>query len=62
MSREPNYIIRMRDEGYSIIGPFDSREALVAWGRRDQENSGDDPRWQSLYLDDPHAPATVVVP
>ena len=28
-----NYIIRIRDSGYSIVGPFDSREALRAWGR-----------------------------
>ena len=57
-----NYIIRIRDSGYSIVGPFDSREALRAWGEADQAASGDDPRWQSVYLADPGAAPGVVAP
>jgi len=55
-------IIRIRDDGYSIIGPFASRDALVAWGIKDQAESGDDPRWQSVYLADPAAAPKVIAP
>jgi hypothetical protein len=59
---EHNCIIRIRDDSYSIVGPFASRDDLVAWGRKDQAESGDDPRWQSVYLADPHARPTVLKP
>lgn len=56
-----HYVIRMRDTSYDIVGPFPSEAAAAAWGVRDQDESGDDPRWQVLRLADPHA-VTVLAP
>lgn len=49
----PNYIIRMRDHAFDIVGPFPDADVLAEWARRNQEQSGDDPRWQALFLADP---------
>lgn len=57
-----NFIICMRDDGYEIVGPFGSHDELIAYGERWQDEHGDDPRWQSLYLADPHAAPVVVGP
>lgn len=59
---EPShYVIRMRDTSYTVVGPFISQDDAACWGRRDQAASGDDPRWQVVLLDDPHA-VTVATP
>ena len=57
-----NFILCQQDDGYELVGPFKTREALVAYGLRWQAEHGDDPRWQSLHLDDPHAPPRVIDP
>jgi hypothetical protein len=41
-------------DGLRIIGPFETVQALSAWGDRWQADNGDDPRWQQIELkDDP---------
>lgn len=57
-----NCIICMSDAGYTIVGPFTSENELVAYGRRWQEERGDDPRWQSIHLVDPAAAPKHVIP
>ena len=59
---ECNCFIAMRDDGYEIHGPFASVKALIAAGKLWQDENGDDPRWQSVYLADPHAPPVVIPP
>ncbi len=44
---EHNCIIRIYDIGYEIVGPFETRDALVASGERWQAANGDRPTWQS---------------
>lgn len=39
-------------DGLRIYGPFDTEEALSAWGSSWQERNGDDPRWQQIEIDD----------
>ena len=57
-----NCIICIKDDSYQVVGPFDDHENMLAWGRRWQEKNGDDPRWQTVYLADPSAPPTHIVP
>jgi hypothetical protein len=59
---EHNYILRMRDTAYDIVGPFASKDELSAWGAANQAASEDDPRWQSIYLADPTALPRVLTP
>ena len=59
---EHNCIICMQDDAYEIRGPFDSREALVAAGEKWQAEHDDNPRWQSVYLADPHEAPRVIAP
>lgn len=49
----------MRDTSYTVVGPFASQTDAAEWGERDQAHGGDDPRWQVIRLDDPHAVAVV---
>ena len=49
-----HYIIRMRDTSYTVVGPFETQDDAAKWGRRDQAENGDDPRWQTIELADPH--------
>lgn len=58
--REPNCIIAIQNESYIVAGPFPDFSSLVEWGQKWQRENGDDPRWQSLYLDDPHAKPVVI--
>ena len=57
-----NYIIRIRDTAYDIVGPFSTQKELAEWGAKNQADSDDDPRWQSIYLADPHHPPRVQSP
>jgi hypothetical protein len=59
---DDNFIIRMRDTAYDLVGPFSSQAQLVAWGEANQAASEDDPRWQSIYLADPGAVPRVSAP
>ncbi len=34
-----------------LIGPFDNRAALSAWGRAWQDKHDDDPRWQEVEIE-----------
>lgn len=54
-----HYVIRMRDTSYTVVGPFSSQTDAAEWGERDQAHGDDDPRWQVIRLDDPHAVAVV---
>jgi hypothetical protein len=44
-----------------IYGPFETEEALSAWGSSWQERNGDDPRWNQIELGS-HNAARVIVP
>lgn len=46
----PLYIMRVRDQGFCLVGPFGSEDDAFLWGAHDQMKSGDDPRWQTLRL------------
>lgn len=59
---EHNCIICMYDDRYEIVGPFASRDALVAYGEWWQAANGDRPTWQSIYLAEPRAEPTVIQP
>lgn len=59
---DDNYIVRMRDAEVTLVGPFENQAELVAWGRHDQRESDDDPRWQSVRVDLPTRSGVVVVP
>jgi hypothetical protein len=48
-------------DGLRIYGPFETEEALSAWGSFWQEHNGDDPRWNQIELGS-HNAARVVVP
>lgn len=60
--RKYNCIIAMQDDGYVILGPFSSMVELGQAGERWQAEHSDDPRWQAIYLADPHAAPTVIGP
>lgn len=47
-----HYIIEMRDKAIRAIGPFDDQQAAAAWGRDPKNNPEDDPRWQTIELDE----------
>ena len=57
-----NYIIRIRDAEFDIVGPFGSQDKLAAWGKASQAASEDDPRWQSVYLVDPEGTPRLLTP
>ena len=59
---EHNYIIRIRDAAFDIVGPFANQTELSAWGTKNQAESEDDPRWQSVYLSDPDKAVRVSTP
>lgn len=42
-------------EKMRLIGPFDDRETLSAWGRHWQNENNDDPRWHELEADQEYA-------
>ncbi|MCG4256892.1 hypothetical protein [Acetobacter senegalensis] len=56
------YIIRISDNSYDLVGPFDNHESAGEWGRMDQERRNDDPRWQTVDLENPEAAPSVVEP
>lgn len=45
-----HYIIDMRNDDFSLIGPFNSADDLRAYSQRPDFNPEDDPRWQSVVL------------
>lgn len=47
-----NYILLFGEEGLEIVGPFKNREDLKAWGDKWQAAHNDDPRWQSIHLEE----------
>lgn len=57
-----NCIICMYDDRYEIAGPFDSHDALIAYGEKWQADNGDRLTWQSVFLADPGAAPRVVAP
>lgn len=65
------YVMRMGDNGYHLIGPFETEEAANNWAefRRPRDLNGanpnnvnDDPRWQSITLADATSPPRVCTP
>jgi hypothetical protein len=60
--KEPNCVICIYDDGYEVAGPFASYDAACEYGRKWQEENGDDPRWNTVYLEDPDAPVNRVRP
>ena len=59
---QQKYIICLYDDRYEVVGPFDSIDALQAYGEKWQAENEDRPTWQSLRLDDPHAIPVVIAP
>lgn len=57
-----HYVIIMRDADYWLVGPFSSQATAAAWGGGRENNPEDDPRWQTIRLDDPSKPVRVVSP
>jgi len=47
-----------------LVGPFETEDALGAWGRNPANNPNDNPCWQSIDLDpcDLTMPVRVVAP
>lgn len=45
------YVICMRDDRYYLIGPFDDKAKMRAWGNEELRRT-QDPRWQSIELTD----------
>lgn len=56
------YIIRMNDNSYDIVGPFKDHEEAGVYGRADQIARNDDPRWQTIELENPSAAPSIVTP
>lgn len=50
------YVVRMRNTSVVLVGPFADDAAASEWGARDQDASGDDPRWQLVHLAEPRVP------
>lgn len=56
------YIMTQRDNRYWLVGPFDSNEVAGDWNRLEANNPSDDPRWQTITLDDPNGAPIVLSP
>ena len=56
------YILTNRDDRYWLVGPFESHEVANSWNSFEANNPGDDPRWQVIDLDNPHASPVVLSP
>lgn len=60
-----HYIVCVRDDNLRLIGPFESIDRLSDWATKPTDNPlgslvaannpEDDPRWQSIELDDDDA-------
>lgn len=57
-----HFVLLTRDAGAWIVGPFPSAEAANRWGRETYCTPRDDPRWQTVILDNPAAPLPVIAP
>jgi hypothetical protein len=55
------YIVDMRGDGLSLIGPFYSDEDLRDWTARPEFNPQDDPRWQSVWLTDAQVSSSLAI-
>jgi hypothetical protein len=64
----PEFIIVMRDDHYSLIGPFADEDVRDAWATAHWIDPDSvpgaifDPRWQSINLANPHAAPVVLDP
>jgi hypothetical protein len=59
---EANCIICIYDDHYEVVGPFPDRASLVAFGEKWQEDNGDRPTWQSIYLANPYELPRIITP
>ncbi len=52
MARERhNYYLIFNHADIRLVGPFDTRDALVAHAEKWQAANGDNPCWHSVYID-----------
>jgi hypothetical protein len=47
---------------FFLVGPFKSTADCAAWAEHPRNNPHDNPMWQVIELDNPHAPVRVLVP
>jgi hypothetical protein len=59
VDRQRNFIICIQDSYYEIHGLFNNQRELGAYGSLWQAEHDDDPRWQSIDLDEPHRPPAL---
>lgn len=47
-----NYIVTFGNDGIVVYGPFKTQDEIKEFGNKWQYDRDDDPRWNSIYIDE----------
>jgi|GEM_PF-5548749 len=60
--KPPHYLLVHRSTHFRLIGPFATQSAAAIWAKRKKNNPGDDPRWQTIQLEQAHEVPLIASP